>query len=108
MTASAFWTPERHERMLELLKDGLSTAAIARELGTTKNAVIGRLDRKGIKQRVPEPPTLAERLPPPPPDRGGCRWIHDNTRYEWWSYCGEPVARGSYCAVHAKRVYQPA
>jgi hypothetical protein len=42
----------------------------------------------------------------PPLKQNACRWIDDDR--ELWGYCGEPVARGSYCAVHAKRVYQPA
>lgn len=46
------WTDERIERLRALHADGLSAGAIALELGCglTRNAVIGKLDRSGIKQ----------------------------------------------------------
>lgn len=42
-----FWR-ERHDEMLALRAAGLSVRAIAAQLGTTKNAVIGRLHRLGM------------------------------------------------------------
>jgi hypothetical protein len=47
---TSFWTPARDKRLLQEWADGRSAAEIARTLGTTRNAVIGRSSRlRGIK-----------------------------------------------------------
>ena len=38
----SFWTPTRDKRLLAEWENGRSAAEIARTLGTTRNAVIGR------------------------------------------------------------------
>jgi len=43
--SGSFWTPERDERLRRLEADGLSAAKIAQRLGTTRDAVLGRLHR---------------------------------------------------------------
>jgi hypothetical protein len=46
----SFWTPARDKRLLVEWEDGRSAAEIAKTLGTTRNAVIGRSSRlRGIK-----------------------------------------------------------
>jgi hypothetical protein len=46
----SFWTPARDKRLLAEWENGRSAAEIARTLGTTRNAVIGRSSRlRGIK-----------------------------------------------------------
>jgi|GraSoiStandDraft_4_1057263.scaffolds.fasta_scaffold429464_2 transposase len=46
----SFWTPARDKRLLQEWADGRSAAEIAKTLGTTRNAVIGRSSRlRGIK-----------------------------------------------------------
>lgn len=47
------WTEERHARMMELVAEGLSSALIAKQLGVSRNAVIGRLFRAGVKRKPP-------------------------------------------------------
>ena len=43
------WTPARDKRLLALQAEGLSAAQIAKKLGTSRNAVIGRARRlRGI------------------------------------------------------------
>ena len=37
-----------------------------------------------------------------------CRWPHGDERTDDFAYCGEDVARGSYCAGHAALAYLPA
>ena len=54
----AWWTPERVERAKDMRVLGMSGHQIARALGTTKNAVIGKLYRLGIS-RPPRPPKQA-------------------------------------------------
>src|SRR5262245_29436362 len=41
----SFWTPERDRRLQAYEAQGLSAAAIAERLGTTRNAVLGRSQR---------------------------------------------------------------
>ena len=43
------WSAEKTERALLLRKEGLSMGKIAEQIGTTKNAVMGRLYRLSLK-----------------------------------------------------------
>lgn len=55
----------RIDRLRAAWNDGKTTSAIADELGTTKNAVIGMCHRLNLDQRQPvgpEPSTIFERL----------------------------------------------
>ena len=53
------WTPNSIGRLIELSKTKLSSTKIANELGTTKNAVIGKLHRIKIKNgHIPKPVQL--------------------------------------------------
>lgn len=61
-----FWSAEnRIERFCDLWESGMTTAKIAGELGTTKNAVIGMRSRLALDERLPvgpEPTTIFQRL----------------------------------------------
>jgi hypothetical protein len=57
------WSRERTERLAALWAEGKTTGQIARELGVSRNAVIGKAHRLGL-QRRPSPikrtaPTVA-------------------------------------------------
>jgi GcrA cell cycle regulator len=57
--STAIWTPERTEHMKQLWKAGLSATQIANVMGgITRNAVIGKVHREGLSERV-KPPILA-------------------------------------------------
>lgn len=43
------WTDEQFEKLKELLKQPLSGSEIARELGITRNAVLGKVHRSGLQ-----------------------------------------------------------
>lgn len=45
------WTEENVARLRELWEQGLSTAEIGRQLNVTKNAVVGKAHRLGLKAR---------------------------------------------------------
>lgn len=73
MTASAYaarspgaWTDDAVETLTRLWRQGdLSAAMIARRLGVTRNAVLGKIHRLGLSQpRRPQPAAIA---PPPRP-----------------------------------------
>ena len=50
------WTPNNVDRLIELSNTKLSATKIANELGTTKNAVIGKLHRMKVKNgHIPKP-----------------------------------------------------
>lgn len=75
MTASARaarspggWTDDTVETLTRLWRQGdLSAATIARRLGVTRNAVLGKIHRLGLsKPRRPRPPAIA---PPPRPGK---------------------------------------
>lgn len=46
--ASYTWTAKEHETFLRMKSEGASNAEIAKELGKTRNAVIGRTNRLGL------------------------------------------------------------
>ena len=72
--AAMSWTDERVETLKRMWADGQSASAIAKELGgVTRNAVIGKVHRLGLSNRVeeaeiaPEAPAAPERAAPAAP-----------------------------------------
>jgi GcrA cell cycle regulator len=52
------WPEEKVERLAELVADGLSASQIAKQLGNTRNAVIGKVYRLGLRpERAESKPT---------------------------------------------------
>lgn len=43
------WTEERHGQLVTLAQRGMTASQVAEELGTTRNAILGRAHRHGIK-----------------------------------------------------------
>ncbi|WP_308721614.1 GcrA family cell cycle regulator [Komagataeibacter xylinus] len=58
------WTEETIARLRDLWQQGLSTAEIGRQLSVTKNAVVGKAHRLGLKPR-PSPIRRAAKATPP-------------------------------------------
>jgi GcrA cell cycle regulator len=74
-TGAAGWTDEKVERLKILWADGYSASQIARELGVTRNAVLGKAHRSGLSnggvvRAKPAAPTRAARAKPSPTPRG--------------------------------------
>lgn len=46
------WTPERIKVLIALWEEGLPTSEIGRRLDVTKNAVVGKVHRLGLKKRA--------------------------------------------------------
>ena len=46
------WTSERIQTLIALWNEGLTTSEIGRRLGITKNAVVGKVHRLGLKKRA--------------------------------------------------------
>jgi GcrA cell cycle regulator len=103
------WTPERIAALIALWNEDHSTSEIGRRLGTTKNAVIGKVHRLGLPKRRPSTkpePKLADiiRL-----DRLGadmCSWPVGNPSDEEFHFCGEKAVVGKpYCTEHCGVAY---
>ncbi len=52
MTMTTGWTEARVADLRRLWAEGFSASRIANQLGTTKNAIIGKVDRLGLSCRV--------------------------------------------------------
>ena len=60
------WTDERVETLRRMWGDGASASQIAKELGgVTRNAVIGKVHRLGLSNRVVGEPEVPADAPPP-------------------------------------------
>ena len=120
------WTEERVQRLTELFNAGLSSGLIAIELQTTRNAVIGKLNRLHLHRAGAQPAFRRElqhprhkpkpklQLPQPQPQSQSdspitledlqahqCRWpLTDDPRNQL--FCGKPkTTASSYCECHA-------
>jgi hypothetical protein len=115
----------RREAALVMVMAGMTMAAIADELGTSRNAVIGVVARARMAQQAAAeveakieaeietrelaglaPATLEDRLRWAVVMAPGCRWVF-GTPLAWsgcddWRWCGvEPLVTGSaYCQTH--------
>ena len=123
------WTEERIEDLRRLWDAGYSASAIGKQIGMSKNAVIGKAHRLGLRARpspirrnapkqiltprirLEEPRT--EPAPPPPPVRprriargATCLWPIGDPSDKDFHFCGEPVAEGKpYCTDHCAKAY---
>jgi GcrA cell cycle regulator len=125
------WTKERTDELERLWADGMSARRIGELFGTTKNAVIGKVNRMRLpsrrtvvsvaRKKLP-PKVKTKPLPPPPvtdiPDpephervklldleRNHCRWPIGDPGDAEFGFCGRGTAIGSYCPQHAKRAF---
>lgn len=67
MISNLSWTDERIEQLKTLWAEGMSAGEIAREMGITRNAVLGKKDRLGLSKRRggyanPAPDKVEKRL----------------------------------------------
>jgi GcrA cell cycle regulator len=68
------WTDERVETLKKMWAEGQSASQIAKELGgVTRNAVIGKVHRLGLSNRVGGKDDEEEAARPPPPRRRRAR-----------------------------------
>lgn len=92
------------DEILALRARGLSMTAIARALGITKNAVVGRLWRAG--ECRPREEIKASQTPNPFAG-DGCRWPIGHPREEGFHCCGvRRIPEKPYCAEHCERAYE--
>ena len=113
------WTDERVELLKKLWAEGLSASQIAGRLGgVTRNAVIGKAHRLGLKGR----PSPIKRQANKPVEvkketrvftltdlsAATCRWPIGDPQEAEFHFCGKSAAPGiPYCADHSQLAYQP-
>jgi GcrA cell cycle regulator len=99
------WTPELIQQLSALWKQGLSTAEIGRQLGVTKNAVVGKahrllLDPRPSPLKRPPAPRVAIATGP------ACSWPEGHPGDKGFRFCGKrPLPGKPYCAEHAQLAY---
>lgn len=115
------WTEERIEQLKELWAEGLTTGEIGKRLEVSKNAVVGKAHRLGLKSR-PSPIKRAAKqtrkapAKPKEPDykirsvidltAHTCRWPHGDPKEPGFHFCGKQTLPGKpYCAEHAAIAY---
>lgn len=99
------------DKLVEMWNSGLTATEIGKELGVTKNAIIGRVNRlreKGVGLRTRSEPeafmpksniTILELKDT------SCRYIL-NTDTSSAVYCGKPKEHNAYCKAHAELCYR--
>jgi GcrA cell cycle regulator len=69
-TTDSPWDAERTERLILMWGDGMAAADIGRQLGFSRNAVIGKANRLGLAPHAPRRPEAREhrrKIPAPTP-----------------------------------------
>lgn len=100
------WTEARTQKLTELWFRGASTRDIAKALGSgiSRNAVIGKASRLGLKRadRGKE-----KRAPFSFPAALECRWPKGQPDEEDFDFCRQPVVPGKpYCLEHCELAYR--
>jgi GcrA cell cycle regulator len=110
------WTDEKITRLKKLWSEGLTTGEIGKRLGVSKNAVVGKAHRLGLKGRpspikrqhkavevkkeAPRIFTLTDL------SAQTCRWPIGDPKHENFRFCGKPVYAGKpYCSEHCATAY---
>ena len=115
MKKTTVWTQERIDKLLALRESGLTASQIAKKLDTTRNAILGQVNRLGLskssrKGYKPEKrPTVIVRefkllmdLKP-----RECRFPFGDPNDADFSFCGEPSLKHMpYCREHYDLCYQ--
>lgn len=114
------WTIDKIKQLKKLWTKGKSTVEIAKELGISKNSVIGKVHRLELTAR-PSPIKKKEVKVITPTQQkkkivgkchlmdlksNTCRWPIGEPENEDFHFCGKPTVTGKpYCEVHCKEAY---
>lgn len=99
----AVWPPARVEMLTQLFDEGLTFSAIGERMGVTKNTIIGKALRIGLKRGDGEPTTLPQRMDALDifPGFGRCVYPLGHPREAGFHLCGAkvPNAAKPYCSL---------
>ena len=109
------WNDEKIGRLKKLWSEGLTTGEIGKRLGVSKNAVVGKAHRLGLKGR-PSPIKRQQKAAEPKKETRiftltdlsaqTCRWPIGDPKHEDFRFCGKPVATSKpYCGEHCSIAY---
>ncbi len=110
------WSEEKIQRLKKLWSEGLTTGEIGKRIGVSKNAVVGKAHRLGLKGR-PSPIKRPDRAAPAKKEplkiftltdlsAQTCRWPIGDPKHEDFRFCGRPVIIGKpYCGEHCAAAY---
>lgn len=111
------WTDEKVKQLKKLWVKGKSTIEIAKELGMSKNSVIGKVHRLDLTAR-PSPikkkqgvqkavrPVLSDKCRLMDLRTNTCRWPIGDPSDDDFHFCGHPTTTGKpYCPEHCKAAY---
>jgi hypothetical protein len=122
------WTEEKTQQLASLLAQGRAYREIAEIFGTTRNAIIGKVQRERIKRgHTSEPRKRVLSAPPPKPapatlpepkrgpavgllDVTGCKWpvAKDASLIGGHAFCNHARAEGKpYCPYHVHASIAP-
>jgi GcrA cell cycle regulator len=111
------WNDEKINRLKKLWSEGLTTGEIGKRLSVSKNAVVGKAHRLGLKGR---PSPIKRPARPAEPKKQAevkvftltdlssqtCRWPIGDPKHEDFRFCGKAVYTGKpYCAEHCATAY---
>ena len=111
------WTEDKIKKLKKMWQVGKTTAEIAKNLGMSKNSIIGKVQRLNLTARsspIKTEPVLKKKAPP---KKVGivrlidlkintCRWPIGDPKDEDFHFCGEPTVTGKpYCLVHCQEAY---
>ncbi|MBR6411612.1 MAG: global cell cycle regulator GcrA-like protein [Alphaproteobacteria bacterium] len=118
------WTMDKIKQLKKLWTKGKSTVEIAKELGISKNSVIGKVHRLDLtarpspikKKEVPAPAPVPSKPQPKKKTVGKChlmdlksntcRWPIGEPENEDFHFCGKTTVTGKpYCEEHCKAAY---
>ncbi len=100
------WTPERVDLLAQLWSSGMPTAQIGKELGITKNAVVGKAHRLGLPERQSPIAAAKKESKVVELTAHSCRWPEGHPGEPGFHFCGKQVQSGKpYCPEHVARAY---
>ena len=109
------WTDKKILDLKSLWVKGLTTLEIGKRLGISKNAVVGKAHRLGLKGR-PSPIKRHQKAVPPKKkarvfklidlSSQTCRWPIGDPKHDNFHFCGDSIVPGKpYCAEHCAAAY---
>jgi len=112
------WTTEKIKQLKKLWSKGKSTVEIGRELGISKNAVVGKVHRLELNARPSpikkETPVKVVKKKAPKQENvslldlklNSCRWPIGDPKDSDFHFCGKDTVTGKpYCSEHCKIAY---
>lgn len=112
------WTPEKIKQLKKLLGKGKSSFEIGKELGISKNAVIGKIHRLGLNMpKAPEEKVVVVQKENKKVQKlthvglldlkfNSCRWPIGEPKDKDFHFCGAVCQTGKpYCPEHCKIAY---